>query len=99
MCLPRNDEQIEKNMLNTGNNKKCPYCAEIIKAEASTCRFCGKDLVNRTTGSAKVGDMGRFTMPASIRNAPSKSSGPYKGDGERRTGVLETCPYRKSNRY
>jgi uncharacterized membrane protein YdbT with pleckstrin-like domain len=27
-----------------GDTRECPYCAEIIKARARVCRFCGKDI-------------------------------------------------------
>jgi len=33
-----------KQSMASGTNKKCPFCAEVIKAEANVCRYCGKEL-------------------------------------------------------
>jgi len=39
-----NQDALEARMLRSGESKRCPYCAEMIKRMASTCRYCGKDL-------------------------------------------------------
>jgi hypothetical protein len=39
------DRQVlEQRELASGDTRKCPYCAELIKREAKVCRYCQREL-------------------------------------------------------
>ena len=34
----------EQQRVMSGDAKKCPHCAELIRPDAKVCRFCGRDV-------------------------------------------------------
>lgn len=44
LLVSGNQQKLDARALAAGQSKKCPFCAEVIKIEATVCRFCGKDL-------------------------------------------------------
>jgi hypothetical protein len=59
-------EVIEQQQLESGNGRKCPFCAEIIKAEAHVCRFCGRELADMGSGIKAPRLVGRLQEHHSV---------------------------------
>lgn len=44
LALGPNREGIESDAISSGAMRKCPHCAELVKAEANLCRYCHSEL-------------------------------------------------------
>jgi hypothetical protein len=40
LVVPTNKKRLEDRTLRSGTSKRCPHCAEIIRAEAHICPHC-----------------------------------------------------------
>ena len=44
LVVAKNTKAIEEKAINSGEMRKCPFCAEIVKSEAKICKHCSKEL-------------------------------------------------------
>lgn len=44
LVVSKNQQAVEQAAIATGDMRKCPFCAELIKSEASVCRHCGREI-------------------------------------------------------
>jgi len=44
ILIAMNKTKSDNEAINSNDTKKCPYCAELVKKEATVCRYCSKEL-------------------------------------------------------
>ncbi|BBK30281.1 zinc ribbon protein [Stella humosa] len=57
LLTPRPTAVADERVMATGDHRRCPYCAELVRKEAIVCRHCGRDIgPNEGAAPARVDD-------------------------------------------
>lgn len=56
LIVGKNLSAIDQQKIANGSDKKCPFCAELIKREAKVCRYCGRELEAGSVGHPEIAD-------------------------------------------
>ena len=44
LVMPPDRRHLEQQVVTSGAYSKCPYCAELVRAVAVKCRYCGSEV-------------------------------------------------------
>jgi RNA polymerase subunit RPABC4/transcription elongation factor Spt4 len=44
LVISKDQAELERRQIAAGGQRKCPFCAELIKSEAVRCKHCGSDI-------------------------------------------------------
>jgi RNA polymerase subunit RPABC4/transcription elongation factor Spt4 len=61
-----NTGRLERQQIRSGMSKRCPYCSEVIRAEATVCKHCGREQFTRSCATANQS----LAVPAPVSSAP-----------------------------
>jgi hypothetical protein len=75
-----NRAKAEQIRLTSGGERKCPFCAELVKSEAVVCRFCGRDLPppKKKTSTVRPGDEIYYSEGWFVRPTNGAPVGPFQ---------------------
>jgi hypothetical protein len=62
-CLPTLTGKLEQRAMSSGEMRKCPHCAELVKAEAKICRHCQRELPVVTTETGHKPELQLHRIP------------------------------------
>jgi hypothetical protein len=81
LVMGTNEEELAEKAVFSGVMRKCPACAELVKAEASVCKHCGSNMPPR---AAIPGDEAGMTIPElRAKYGITFSDGSYYWEGKK----------------